>query len=109
MEDVKLLDGSTRHLQRLRSQIEGIPELKNFKTYLWVDNKGDTQKTTTTMLAGMTTYRVSKEVATAPSAAFSADFGEKTLVRVEKQIPKAFDASEVVYRVTIKDESPDEL
>jgi transglutaminase-like putative cysteine protease len=109
IEDTKMLDGSTRRLQRVRAQIDGIPELRNFKTYLWVDDKGETQKTMTTMLAGMTTYRVSKDVATAPSAAFSADFGEKTLVKIEKQIPKAFQAEEIVYRIQLKDESPDEV
>jgi hypothetical protein len=109
MEDTKMLDGSTRRLQRVRAQIEGIPELKNFKTYLWVDEKGETQKTTTTMMAGMTTYRVSKEVATAPSSVFSADFGEKTLVKVDRQIPKAFEAEEIVYRIQLKDEAPDEV
>jgi transglutaminase-like putative cysteine protease len=109
MEDVKMLDGNMRHLQRVRAQIDGIPELKNFKTYLWVDENGDTQKTITTMMAGMTTYRVSKEVATAPSAVFSADFGAKTLVKIDRQIPNAFYAEEIVYRVTVKDESPDEV
>jgi hypothetical protein len=109
MEEVKMLDGSMRRLQRVRSRIEGIPALKNFVTNLWVDEAGETQKTETNMLAGMTTYRVSKEVATAPSAAFSADFGEKTLVKVDKQIPKAFDAQEIVYRVTLKDENAEEV
>jgi hypothetical protein len=109
MEDVKMLDGSTRHLQRIRSRIDGIPALKNFVMLMWVDKTGETQKTTTTILSGMTTYRVSKEVATAPSAAFSADFGEKSLVRVEKQIPKPYDAQEIVYRITLKDENPEEV
>jgi len=109
MEDVKMLNGNMRHLQRVRAQIDGIPELKNFKTYLWVDENGDTQKTITTMMAGMTTYRVSKEVATAPSTVFSADFGAKTLVKIDRQIPNAFYAEEIVYRVTVKDESPDEV
>jgi transglutaminase-like putative cysteine protease len=83
--------------------------LKNFVMLMWVDEEGETQKTTTTLLTGMTTYRVSKEVATAPAAAFSADFGEKSLVRIDKQIPNAFHAQEIVYHITLKDESPDEV
>jgi hypothetical protein len=109
MEDVKMLEGNMRHLQRVRAQIEGVPELKNFKTLLWIDESGETQKTTTTMLAGMTTYRVTKEVATAPSSVFTADFGEKTLVKVDRQIPKAFTMQEIVYRITLQGDSPDEV
>ena len=108
-EQVKMHDGSDRTLKRIRSEIEGVPALKNIKTFMWVDETGESIKTYTSLLAGMTTYRVSKEVATAPSVAFSSDFGEKTLIKVATKVPRPFDTTEIVYKLSLRDEDPEEV
>jgi transglutaminase-like putative cysteine protease len=63
----------------------------------------------TSSLANMTAYRVTKEVALAPAGEISQDFGLKTLVKIDKQIPNPLDATEIVYRVRIKDDSPEKI
>jgi hypothetical protein len=98
-EEVALLDGGKKKLQRVRVAIEDVPQLKNIKTTYWVDDSGEMLKSHTTLLVGMTTYRVTKDTAMAPASSFSTDFAVQTLVKVDKKIPMAYDAAEIVYRV----------
>jgi hypothetical protein len=105
-EQVTLLDDQKLTLQRVRAQIEGVPELDKMKTYMWIDQQGEALKTHTEMLGGMTTYRTTREVAMAKPTTFSKDFGEATLIRVEKRIPRPYEATEVAYRIEIKEEDP---
>jgi len=98
-EEVAMLGGGKKKLQRVRVAIDDVPQLKNVKTTYWVDDAGEMLKSHTTLLVGMTTYRVSKEMAMAPASSFSTDFAVQTLVKVDKKIPMAYDAAEVVYRV----------
>jgi hypothetical protein len=107
-EDVALLDGSKKKLQRVRMEID-VPALKHIKTFAWVDETGESLKTHMDMLGGITTYTVSKEVAQAKPESISKDFGLATLVKPDKQIPKPYQATEVVYRIQIENDDPFEV
>ena len=108
-EEVTLLDGSKRRLQRVRAQIDGMPALKNMKLYHWVDDKGETLKAHTDFVISQTIYRTSKEVAMAKPDKATGDFGITSLIKTEKKIDRPFDASEAVYRIEIQDDDPFDL
>jgi hypothetical protein len=109
MEEVALHDGAKKKLQRVRQQIEGVPALKNIKMFAWVDEDGEVLKTHTDVFGGMTSFRVSKEVALAKPTALPKDFGSSTLVKADKRIPRAYETSQVVYRVELKDDDPQDV
>jgi transglutaminase-like putative cysteine protease len=105
-EEVTLLDGSKRSLQKILAQVEGIPALKNMKVYSWVDAKGETIKQHSDFVISTTFYRTTKELATAKPAEITSDFGVTTLIKADKRITNPYETSEIVYRIEITDEDP---
>lgn len=101
LEDVKLLGNSTSRLQKLtvtNSLLPGVP------TKAWVNEKGDSIKSSTSMLGTeMVTYTVSREEALKSLSVAELDLGVSTLVKT-KAIPNPHRSKKVVYRVRIPDE-----
>ena len=107
-EEVKLLDGTKRRLQRVRVEMKTAGRVL-MKSIAWVDDKGEALKTHTDMLGGITTYQVTKEVAQARPSVFAKDFGLATLIRPQKRIPNPYRTTEVVYRIELNGEDPKEI
>jgi len=106
MEEVTLLDGSKRKLQRILAQIDGVPMLKNMKVYQWIDENAETLKEHTDFVFSTTLYRTTKEVAMAKPTTVSGDFLQMTLITPQKKIPNPYNASEIVYRIEVTDDDP---
>ena len=105
-EPVPLLDGSRSSLQKLTVSNSLIPGVT---TKVWVNTKGDSVKTSTSMLGTeMVTYTVSAEEALKDLSAGELDLGVATLVKTS-QIPNPYATRKVVYRVTIPDEDPSKI
>jgi hypothetical protein len=75
---------------------------------LWVDDNGHILRSEFDFpgLGRMTTLRVNKGLASLKDAvpAEMPDLGLNTLVKLGKAIPRAHDASKIVYRITVKEE-----
>jgi hypothetical protein len=104
-ESTKLLHRRSAELLLIEQSTDKVP----IKTSIWLDDEGDTVKTST-LLAGlfsMTTYRVSKsEALDVPAEDFNVfDLGEKTAVVPDHPIPKAHSTRSVTYRLELSDES----
>lgn len=100
-ETVKLLEGSAELLRVEAAVHARTPQgvVKIASTY-WVDDKGEVQKTFLPQL-NQTSYRTTKERATAKTAGGSFDLADATIVKLAKPLTKPHDTSELTYRATL--------
>lgn len=104
LEDTTLVDGTSKKLLKVKMTQSAIPGLVLAG---FVDSKGDTLKTSTSMLgADMVTYQVSKEEALKAISGKELDLAVTTLVKV-KRISNAHSAKQLRYRVTTKGQNPE--
>jgi hypothetical protein len=109
-EETELL-ASKRKLRRVRSEmrLEGDKNPKPFlKGIEWLDEHDEALKRFVDTMS-MTTYRVTKEFALAKPAELTKDIGLKTLVKVTQKIPRPYEATEIVYQLQLKDDTPDQV
>jgi len=105
LEETPMLEG-TRKLRHLESDMDVLPGVK---TISWVDDSGDAIKTFTDVVGGMSTYRVTKDVALAEPTKVAHDFGLSTMVKMDKPIPHAFERPEIVYRIRVDGDDAEKL
>jgi hypothetical protein len=96
-EKATLLDGSEKECDKVVTRHSLVPGL-TITSY--VDETGETVKTTTNLL-DMTTYTVSKEEALKAISGESLDLGMDTVIKTGA-IKNAHQAKQVVYKVTIE-------
>ena len=102
-ETVKLLDGKSDDLQKIKVSNSLIPGIV---TDAWINDKGDTIKTSTPMLGqAMETYTVSRDEAMKVITVAELDLGISTLVKT-RAIPSPYATKKAVYRITITDDNP---
>lgn len=112
-EETQLLN-SSRKLRKLRSELRLETEKPPFiRGVEWIDDSNDTLKSFVDTM-NMTTYRVSKDIALAKPAEIQRDIGINTLIKVARKVPKPYDATEIVYEVSmteakIEDTFPQDL
>ncbi len=107
-EPVELPGGSFRLLkidsvERMAPNAQG--QRVEIQGTLWTNAAGDVLKTWLKPMS-METFRVTREVALAKAPLAKLDFGEATLVKVDRAIPHAHDAKWVRYRVRLEDGDP---
>lgn len=104
-EKVKLFDGTSRELLRLKITTSLLPT----ETRAWVDEQGATLKSETDLLGlVMTTYEVSEEEALKAIAGGELDLAVGTLIKVDP-IKQGHRSKKVVYRITTPGEDPAEF
>src|SRR5262249_44182691 len=109
-EEVELGGGVRRSLLRVESRVTGpdgqpIPGMD--PTY-WVDEGGQILKSFTNALGGLTTYRTSREAATAPTYE-KLDLLRQSIVKVTQKIPNPESRRDIVYRVSMKEDDPTKI
>jgi hypothetical protein len=86
----------------------GENEMRLPRLIVWLDDKLQVvrQESDVPGLGRMTSYRTTRELAEKEGVApaLLADLGLKTLVPLDRRIPNAHEAGEVVYRITVKDD-----
>lgn len=104
-EETDLLGGKKQRLLKVKMTQSLVPGLVLVG---WVDNKGETQKTSTSMLgAEMATYQVPKDEALKAIEGAELDLAVSTLVKV-KRIPNAHETKKIVYVVTTQGQNPED-
>ena len=104
-EDAALLDGKKQRLLKVKMTQSLVPGLV---LNGWVDNKGETLKSSTNMLGvEMETYQVSKDEALKAIDGAELDLAISTLVKV-KRIPNAHETKKIVYFVTTLGQNPED-
>lgn len=102
-EETTLLDGKQKKLLKVKMTQSLVPGLV---LNGWVDDKGETLKTSTSMLgAEMATYQVPKDEALKAIEGAELDLAVSTLIKV-KRIPKAHETKQIVYQVTLPGAGP---
>ncbi len=105
MQPVELLDGKEVSLLRVKVSFSAIPE-NNFRQY--VDAAWQTKLTETDMLGLVArAYDVPRDVALQAIAGAELDLAVNTLVRIAPPILDAHRKKKIVYRVSMKEESPE--
>ena len=111
-EEVPLARGAKRSLLRVEqtTRIDGKPR-SEFDMTLWVDPKGEVQKTSSDNLGGMVTYRTTKKDALAPAPAGRAgvapfDQIASSIVKVSPPIARPSASRLATYRISLKDDDP---
>lgn len=104
LHPIKLLDGKESSLLRVKVSFSAIPE-NNSRQY--VDAKWRTKVIETDMLGLVArAYDVPRDVALQAIAGAELDLAVNTLVRIDPPIIDAHRKKKIVYRVSMKDESP---
>ncbi|MSR56746.1 MAG: hypothetical protein EXS05_03625 [Planctomycetaceae bacterium] len=102
-EVVELLGGQSRKLLKVSMDSSIAPGTRVDE---FLDSQGEALKTSTSLLGiGMTTYRVTRELALQSLSGEETDLAVATLVKTGK-IDRPYDTRRVVYRVTIPGEDP---
>ncbi|MBC7817307.1 MAG: transglutaminase domain-containing protein [Planctomycetaceae bacterium] len=102
---VKLLDGKEESLRRVQVSFSSIPENKSRQ---FVDAGWRTKVTETDMLGLVArAYDVPSDVALQAIAGAELDLGVNTLVRINPPILDAHRKKRIVYRISMKEESPE--
>lgn len=105
LRPVKLLDGKETSLLRLKVSFSAIPQ-NNSRQY--VDAKGRAKLVEVDMLGlEMRAYDVPRDVALQAIAGAELDLAVATLVRMDPPILGAHRKKRIVYRVSMKEESPE--
>src|SRR5712691_5859696 len=103
---VKLLDGKEHSLLKVKVSFSAIPE-NNSRQFM--DADGQTKLSETDMLGSVArAYDVSRDVAMQAIAGAELDLAVSTLIRVEPPILDAHRKKRIVYRISSKDESPEQ-
>ena len=105
-ESVQLLAGTFR-LLRIET-LERMPGGQKIKGVSWIDRTGETVKSWIEPM-NMEVFRVPKEVALAKTDLAKFDFGERTLVRVDRPVPGGHQSKRVRYRVHLEGGDPSEV
>jgi transglutaminase-like putative cysteine protease len=103
-EDVALLRGVKKRLLRIETRTDKVENIELPPVTSWIDEKGDTFKRQVFIpgLGQVTTYRTTRELALARGAKAPVDIGISQMIRLNRDIPRPMEATEVVYRVTLK-------
>ena len=104
-EEAVLLDGKKQRLLKVKMTQSLVPGLVLVG---WVDNKGETLKSSTNMLGvELETYQVTKDEALKAIDGAELDLAISTLVKV-KRIPNAHESKKIVYLVTTLGQNPED-
>ena len=104
LREVKLYDGSTAKLLKVRTSMTLLPgvEIRSF-----VDRQGETQRTEADLFGlKMTTFSVSEEVALEKIAGAELDIAVNTLVKVENPPVNLHKSKQAVYEITTQGRDP---
>ena len=102
---VKLLDGKEVSLLRVKVSFSAIPEIKPRQ---YVDAAWRTKVTEIDMFGGVTRlYDVPRDVALQTIAGAELDLAVSTLIRIDPPILDAHRKKKIVYRLAMKEESPE--
>lgn len=98
-EETQLL-GETKKLLRINVSI--VIRTQSIKQTIWVDRRGNTLKSEMPGI-GFLSYRTTKEVASRQSGEPSFDLGEKSIVKVDRELDNAHRTKKIVYKAHVKD------
>jgi transglutaminase-like putative cysteine protease len=104
-EQVDLLDKKKTKLLRVELSPEKLEGVQLPKLVSWVDEDRKTLRQDTEIpgLGQISLYRTTREVALAPGpTATLTDIGINQFVRLNKSLPRLYDTSSAIYRITIK-------
>ena len=103
--ETTLLDGKKHTLKRVDITQSVLP---GFVTQTWIDDEGQTLKSSTGGFFGsdMSTYRVSREEALQEITGAELDIAIDTLIKIQPPLQRAHESQEVVYLVTVKGHDP---
>lgn len=107
MREVKVHDGSTTKLLKVRTAMTIIPGVE-IRSY--IDRNGDTLRTEADLFGiQMTTFKVSEEEALKKLAGAELDIAVSTLVKVANPPVNLHSSKKAIYKVTTKGRNPAEL
>jgi hypothetical protein len=107
MREVKVHDGSTAKLLKVRTAMTIIPGVE-IRSY--IDRKGETLRTEADLFGlKMTTFKVSEEEALKKLAGAELDIAVNTLVKVANPPVNLHKSKKAIYRITTKGRNPAEL
>jgi len=107
LREVKLYDGSTARLLKIRTSMTMLPgvEIRSF-----IDRQGVTRRTEADLFGlQMTTFSVSEKVALEKIAGAELDIAVNTLVKVENPPVNLHRSRQAVYEITTQGRNPAEL
>ncbi len=111
-EEVPLIGRAKKSLLRVEqtTTLDGKPR-PEFDMTLWVDSRGEVQKTSSDSLGGMVTYRTTKKDALAPAPAGRAgaapfDQIASSIIKVSPPIARPSASRLATYRISLKDDDP---
>jgi transglutaminase-like putative cysteine protease len=111
-EDVPLIGPAKKSLLRVEqtTTLDGKPR-PEFDMTLWVDPRGEVQKTSSDSLGGMVTYRTTRKDAMAPATPGRpgvAPFDQiaSSIIKVSPPIARPSASRAATYRVALKDDDP---
>ncbi|WP_435015927.1 transglutaminase-like domain-containing protein [Tundrisphaera sp. TA3] len=107
IEPVPLGGGAKRDLLRVDqvTYLDGQKMLAEMNPTYWVDSGGQVLKNYTDAYGGMVTYRTTREAAIRRSGE-SLDLIGSSVVKLPRKITNPESSRDVVYRITMKDDSP---